>query len=340
MKFAAPCLALFGLALSIWIVVPGPILPLFILSVGATEVWPVLALFNALFLVANFGVRGVLRPLGITAALTALIFTLVPPAAYAIHGPYVPIGAFFAHFPHRIPRNINPEAPVVLAIYGGAWQRGTPGNDAQFNATIASWGYRVIALDYPHAPAMHWPAQRDAIVRQIDALHASRIAVVGHSSGAQLALIAAALRPKRIDAVVTFESPVDLALGYTYPSQPDVINARQIISDLCGGTPEQRPSCYRSASPRYAVRAGMPPVLMVAGGRDHVADVRFERLLRDIMRADGVSVDYIELPWADHSFETVVSGFHDRIAMWYVRQFLAEHLKRQGYDVPSQSDAK
>lgn len=245
-----------------------------------------------------------------------------------MYGPKVPIAAFFEPLPFRIAAgSIATDAPVVLAIYGGAWQRGSPQNDAQLNATIASWGYRVIALDYPHAPAKHWPAQRDAILRAIDALHATRVAVLGHSSGAQLAMIAGAMRPHRLDAVVTYESPVDLQLGYEYPSQPDVINARRIISDLCGGTPAQKPACYRSASPRYAVRTGMPPVMMIAAGRDHVANVDFERLLRDELRGDGVKVTYIELPWADHAFETVAGGFHNRIALWHLHRFLDEELK-------------
>ena len=51
---------------------------------------------------------------------------------------------------------------------------------------------------------------------------------------------------------------------------------------------------------------------MIAAGRDHIADVRFERLLRDELAGYGVRVTYVELPWADHAFEDVAAGFHDR----------------------------
>jgi acetyl esterase/lipase len=214
----------------------------------------------------------------------------------------------------------------VLVIYGGAWEHGSPQNDAQFNAIVASWGYRVIALNYPHAPGSRWPAQRDSVLRQIDSLSTGRIAVLGHSSGAQLAIIAAAQRPRRISAVITYESPVDLRLAYEYPPRPDLIDVRHVLVDLCGGTPQQRPACYRSGSPRYVVHAGMPPVLMIAAGRDHVVDVGFERLLRNELRGYGVGVTYVELPWADHAFEDVATGFHDRIALWYVRRFLENAL--------------
>jgi acetyl esterase/lipase len=316
-------LALLALFLSIWIVIPGPIVPLFVLTVAGTELWPVLTALSAIALFVALRSRRSLRPAAIVIALMALLCTLVPPVAYAISGPPVPLAALL--MPLSEPANavvVRPDAPLVLVIYGGAWEHGSPRNDAQFNAIIASWGYRVIALNYPHAPRARWPTQRDAVLRQIDSLPPGRIAVLGHSSGAQLAIIAAALRPHRISAAITYESPVDLRLAYEYPPQPDLINVRSVLFDLCGGTPEQRPACYRSGSPRYVIRADMPPVLMIAAGRDHVVQLGFERLLRDELRGHGVSVTYLELPWADHAFEDVATGFHDRIALWYVRRFL------------------
>ncbi len=324
MPFALALLALF---LSIWIEVPGPTIPLFIMTVGGTELWPVLTVFNAVVLLIAWRSHSSTRPAAAIIALVALLCTLVPPVAYAIKGPRIPVSAFLMSLSGRADTSAARPAPLVLAIYGGAWEHGSPKNDAQFNAIIASWGYRVIALDYPHAPGSRWPAQRDAVLRQIDSLPTGRIAVLGHSSGAQLAMIAAALRPHRIRAVITYESPVDLRLAYEYPPQPDLINIRQVMLDVCGGTPGQQPTCYRSGSPRYVVHAGMPPVLMIAAGRDHVVEVGLERFLRDELRGYGVNVTYVELPWADHAFEDVATGFHNRIALWYVRRFLDLHLR-------------
>jgi acetyl esterase/lipase len=308
--------------LALWIVIPGPILPLFILTVGGTELWPVLTTLGAIALLIALRSRGSTRSVAVIISIAAMACSLAPLVAYALRGPYVPLTAFL--IPSANAGNVSGRTgtPVVLDIYGGAWEHGSPHSDAQFDAIISSWGYRVVALDYPHAPQARWPAQREAILRQVHALPTGRIAVIGHSSGAQLAIIAAALRPDRISGVITYESPVDLQIAYEHPSQPDVIDIRSILLDLCGGTPEQQPACYRSASPRYVVHSGMPPVLMIAAGRDHIASVLGERYLRDKLRSDGVSVTYIELPWAEHAFEDVVTGFHDRIALWYVRQFL------------------
>ncbi len=321
-------LAIVTCFVAIWIVVPGPVLPLFVLTVAGTELWPILTLISVVVLLGALRSRGSMRRVATVLALVALSCTLVPPISYALDGPPVPFSALLAPLPTGAqPVRVRSDAPLVLVIYGGAWEHGSPENDSRFNSIVKSWGYRVVALDYPHAPRFRWPAQRDAILHQIDALPPGPVAVLGHSSGAQLAIVAAALRPHRISAAVTYESPVDLRLGYEYPSQPDVIDVRQKLGDLCGGTPEQRPACYRSASPRYVVRAGMPPVLMIAAGRDHVVAPSFERLLRDELRDDGVDVTYVELPWADHAFEDVATGFHDRIALWYLRRFLKVHLQ-------------
>ncbi len=71
----------------------------------------------------------------------------------------------------------------------------------------------------------------------------------------------------------------------------------------------------------------MPPVLMIAAGRDHVVPIALEHLLRDELRDYGVNVTYVELPWADHAFEEVTTGFHDRIALWYLHRFLENTLQ-------------
>jgi hypothetical protein len=50
--------------------------------------------------------------------------------------------------------------PAVVQIHGGAWQRGTPGDNAAFAADLAAHHFVVFAIDYRHAPRWRWPAQR------------------------------------------------------------------------------------------------------------------------------------------------------------------------------------
>ena len=347
--------AIAALALSLFIVVPGPTPGLFALSVGVTELWPLVALLDLAALAGALSIRAHnVRTAASFCALAAVACSLVPLGSYLADGPRVPLRSLLAPAsrnagigvtalgPHGMlvygwsPANVR--RPVVIAIYGGAWQRGNPASDADFNRALASAGFCVVAINYRHAPAARWPAQRtDALVALDWVRHhaasfggdARHISVLGHSSGAQIALSMAAARPRAFTSVVVYESPVDLRLGYLFPVQPDIIHAREIMGALCGGAPAQAPACYRDASPRFEARRGMPPVLMVVAGRDHVVNLAYEGVLRDALRRNGVAVSYLQLPWADHAFETVAYGWHGRIAMWYVRRFLrlANHMQ-------------
>ena len=49
--------------------------------------------------------------------------------------------------------------PILLQVYGGAWQRGSPEENATFASSFASKGYVVVAVDYRHAREWRWPAQ-------------------------------------------------------------------------------------------------------------------------------------------------------------------------------------
>ena len=90
--------------------------------------------------------------------------------------------------------------PAIVQIYGGAWQRGTPEDQSELGRYLAARGYVIFAIDYRHAPRWTWPAQiadvRSALawIREHAADYKAdmtRLALVGRSAGAQLALLAA-----------------------------------------------------------------------------------------------------------------------------------------------------
>jgi acetyl esterase/lipase len=229
--------------------------------------------------------------------------------------------------------------PVVVQIYGGAWQRGGPDDDRALAAAIARGGCLVVALDYRHAPRWRWPAQLDDVraglqwVRAHAAEHggdASKIALVGRSSGSQLAMRAAfdpAAPP--VAAVVGYYGPVDLIEGYRAPPSPDPLDVRAIESALIGGTPEERPAAYADASP--ITFAGRPhaPALIVAAGRDHIVEPRFTRRLHAALSQSGTSI-LLTVPWADHAFDKVPFGPASQIALYHVQRFLEWAFWRAG----------
>ncbi len=227
--------------------------------------------------------------------------------------------------------------PTIVTIYGGAWQRGTPDSDAAFSRYMAARGYVVVAIDYRHAPQHKFPAQLDDInaafvhilnhVNEYD-IDRDRIAVMGRSAGAHLALLSAfQSNPPPIKAVVDYYGPVELTIGYREPPNPDPIDSRATLEAFLGGTPDQLPDLYRRASPYQLVTRPMPPTLLIYGGRDHIVQAKFGKGLFDRLQSVGSQAVFLEIPWADHAFDAVFNGVSNQLALYYTERFLGWVLR-------------
>lgn len=227
--------------------------------------------------------------------------------------------------------------PAIVQLYGGAWQRGEPGDDAAFGRYLAAHGYVVFAIDYRHAPRWQWPAQLEDVrtalawIREHGGAYGadvSRTALVGRSSGAQLALLAAyAPGAVPVRAVISYYGPVDLVEGYRNPPRPDPLGVRAVEEAYLGGPPASRIAAYREASPITHATRPLPPTLLIYGGRDHIVEPRFGRLLHERLRATGTTSVLLEIPWAEHAFDKVGSGPSAQLALYHVERFLAWALK-------------
>jgi acetyl esterase/lipase len=224
-------------------------------------------------------------------------------------------------------------APLLVQIYGGAWQRGTPGDDEAFARYFAARGYVVAAVDYRHAPAARWPAQiadvRTALAwlrghaREIGA-DAARMVLVGRSSGAQLALLAAYQDgAPAVMGAISFYGPVYLADGWREPPRPDPLDVRAVLETYLGGTPDAVPDRYAAASPVTYVTPRSPPTLLVYGRRDHIVEARFARRLEARLHDVGVPAVLLEIPWAEHAFDVLSDGLSAQVALFYTERFLA-----------------
>ncbi|HEY9674968.1 MAG TPA: alpha/beta hydrolase [Waterburya sp.] len=227
--------------------------------------------------------------------------------------------------------------PAIVVIYGGAWQRGSPSENAEFNRYMADRGYVIWAIAYRHAPRYRFPAQVEDVQAALAFIqqHASeyetdleRIALLGRSAGAHLAMLAA-YRPDapRIRAVVNYYGPVNLTKGYYDLPQPDPINIRAVLQAFLGGSPDELPELYRQASPISYVTQLQPPSLLVYGGQDHIVQAKFGRDLGDRLRVVGSRAIFLEIPWAEHAFDAVFNGVSNQLALYYTERFLAWALQ-------------
>jgi acetyl esterase/lipase len=186
----------------------------------------------------------------------------------------------------RVPSTKGPH-PLAIVIHGGCWlaklgdldpravamDNMRPLAAALNDAGIATWNIEYRRLGNSGGG---WPGTfRDvasgadfvrtfARDRQLDL---NRVISIGHSAGAHLALWLAARSklaqtsdlyvsdPLRVTGVVSLDGPADLKA--TIPLQRPVCNA-PVITDLIGGSPEERPDRYREASPIEQLPLGVP----------------------------------------------------------------------------------
>jgi acetyl esterase/lipase len=186
----------------------------------------------------------------------------------------------------RVPAGRGPH-PVVIIIHGGCWSAKLGGLDVRavaldlvrpIAADLAAKGFATWNLEYRRLgnDGGGWPGTfRDIAagadhLRQIaekNQLDLARVVAIGHSSGGHFALWLAA-RPRlpksselyvkdplRLKGVVDLDGPGDLKA--VLPMQQPVCGA-PVVTQLMGGSPEERAQRYRDGSPVEMLPLSVP----------------------------------------------------------------------------------
>lgn len=204
---------------------------------------------------------------------------------------------------------------LVVTLHGGWWQARRTRTKLYMRPLaldLVAHGFAVLNAEYRRVgDGGGWPATFDD-ARAIVALaraqpEGRRVAVVGHSAGAHLALYMAA------------EGGVDAAVALAAPSDLEAKPGPETI-DLMGGAPSDVPDRYELGSPIRRVPLGVP-TLLVHGAADETVPPRRSRDFAAAARAAGDDVTLVE-PSADH--REVVDPRHPSWAP--VPLWLAERL--------------
>jgi acetyl esterase/lipase len=360
-RIVAVAIAALMISITVWVVVPAPNLIALGFAVGIPELAvPVLALFAVVSVGLALLVRGRSRIAVVALCVVALAPLVVPivraPGAATEAGATLSgsgIGPLRAHaiaavdVTRDLPVALRdgtalaldlyrPHAahtlPLLVTMYGGAWRFGSRGGDAALATWYAARGYAVAVIDYRHVPQQRFPVQLNdvddalnAIALHADAWHVDRdrVALLGRSAGAQLALLAGERdQLVRVRAIVAYYAPTDLVRGWREPPVPDPADVRAILDAYLGGPPDAaHAAAYRAASPLDRAHAGMPPVLAIIGDRDELVRPDFQRSFAARLDALHVRNVAIELPWSNHAFDSV-SGLGSSIAQEATLRFL------------------
>lgn len=199
--------------------------------------------------------------------------------------------------------------PVVVVNHGYIpASRYWVGQDSGiFGDPLAARGFISVAPNWPgYAGSGPAPPGLPAIVgelvasldliaslRTFERADATRVALIGHSNGGGISLLAMVVEP-RIRAVVLF-APV---------SSDMADNARKwwLPSGSMGeaGSPDQNAEGYHHLSPRNYFATGQAPSLFLQGTADEDIPAAWTEATIDAMRVAGVVTDAVWFPGAHH----------------------------------------
>ncbi len=166
-----------------------------------------------------------------------------------------------------------------------------------------------------------------AVLAQRYPLDPARVAVVGHSAGAQLGMWAATRRRLPPGAPGASGAGIGLGLVLSLAGVPDLVHSSRLgidlraVDSMMGGTPTELPEAYPLASPAERLPLECPCVVVVGDG-DSPDIVEENRLFCARAVAAGQELEVCELPGADH-----FSVIDPRAADWpTVAALLARHV--------------
>jgi acetyl esterase/lipase len=175
---------------------------------------------------------------------------------------------------------------IVAVFHGGFWRAPYAAELMDsLCVDLAARGYEAWNVEYRRVGADGgWPMTFDD-VRAAVADAGEPLVTLGHSAGGHLALWLAAER--RTALAVSQAGVVDLVEAWRLGL------SRRAPEELLGGTPDQVPDRYASASPAARLPLGVPQ-LLVHGRRDDTVPAEMSRVYAERASRSGDEVELVE----------------------------------------------
>jgi acetyl esterase/lipase len=219
------------------------------------------------------------------------------------------------------PKNLNKPAPLLVFIVGGGWKSAEREGYLVYLLAFARKGYVTATVSYRVVKDGPYPACVEDISDAVQwffknsetyGYDPDRIALIGGSAGAHLALLTGYGWKKRaeaadsaenqtseykIKAVVDFYGPTDLTTEFSR-NNPTATN-------FLAHTWDQAPELFLEASPIHYLNQNNPPTLIFHGTSDQIVPVSQSDLLKARLDSLGVPNEYYNLPLWPHTMDLI-----------------------------------
>jgi acetyl esterase/lipase len=244
--------------------------------------------------------------------------------------------------------------PLLVWLHGGAWESGTKTAIPAAVVGLTGRGYTIASVDFLPASAARFPAQVleiKAAVRFLRAqartygYDASRIAIMGASSGAHLAALVGTSngeaelegalgehldQSSAVQAIVSYFGASNLTT-ILQQSTPFGVGVRQpALIRLLGGLPSDVEPLAKLASPVFHVDASDPPLLLLHGDQDRQMPINQSHELEGAYERQGLDVDFIVVHDAGHGGDEFYAQGHLQRLIDFLDSELRPKRRRSG----------
>jgi acetyl esterase/lipase len=239
------------------------------------------------------------------------------------------------------PKNLNKTVPLLVFIHGGGWRGGVRSDYLVYLVAFAKQGYMTATVSYRLLKDGPYPACAEDITDAVSWFYnngekygydADRIALIGGSAGAHLALLAAygwkkpgvnndstnvGERRHRIKAVVDIYGPADLTTEYS--------RNHSLVTSFLAHSFKEAPELFTEASPIHYLDKNDPPTMILHGTSDDLVPISQSDELKAKLDSLGVPNVYYRVPLWPHTMDIIqrVNDF-SRLKM---NDFFEKYLK-------------
>lgn len=218
----------------------------------------------------------------------------------------------------------NKKLPAVIMLHDGGWKSGNKSMLEPFAQKIASKGYQCFAIEYRLSDEAKYPAGINDVLQAIEFIKknakkynvdVNKMAILGRSSGGQMASLLGTKFNKDIKAIVN----IDGILAFHHPESSEGKYAALWL----GGTYEEIPEIWNDASALSHVNKNTPPILFINSQHERFHAGRNDMIQK--LNAYKIDSKVEEIPDSPHTFWLFHPWFDKTIE--YTKNFLDNKLK-------------